>query len=208
MSDPVRQPAPPGTPERVRDRLALLGAFVRNPARTGTIAPSSAALARAMIRGLTLNRDQTIVEFGPGTGPFTAEIRRILPVPACYVGFEIEPRLVALLRTRYPDLRVVEGSAEQAPRVLAEAGCGPVRAVVCGLPFASLSPRVQDGVIRAFDALIRPGGEIRTFQYVHSFALPTTLRFLRRMRDVFGGHTCHATVFRNLPPACVLRWSR
>jgi phosphatidylethanolamine/phosphatidyl-N-methylethanolamine N-methyltransferase len=191
-----------------RDTLTLLGAFVRNPARTGTIAPSSPALARAMIRGLSLDPGETIVEFGPGTGPFTAEIRRILPAPACYVGFEIEPRLVALLRARYPELLVVQGSAEQAPRFLAEAGRSRVRAVVCGLPFASLAPRVQDGIIRAFDALIGPGGEIRTFQYVHSFALPTTVRFLRRMRDVFGAHTRHATVLRNVPPACVLRWTR
>ena len=208
MSDPSRPPAgvrPPGTG---RDTLALVGAFLRNPARTGAIAPSSPALARAMVRGLTLDRSQTLVEFGPGTGPFTAEIRRILPAPACYIGFEIDPRLVARLRQRFPDMRVIEGSAEHAPRYLAEAGYGPVRAVVCGLPFASLAPRVQDGIIRAFDALVGPGGEVRTFQYVHSFALPTTARFLRRMRERFGAHTRHALVLRNLPPACVLRWSR
>lgn len=195
-------------PARRGDARELLAAFLRNPTRTGTIAPSSGALARAMVRGLRLAGGQTIVEFGPGTGPFTAEIRRILPSPACYAGFEIEPRFVALLRARYPDLRVIQESAERAPQVLAEAGLGPVKAIVCSLPFASLPARVQDGVIDAFDTLVGPGAEIRTFQYVHSFALPTTLRFLRRMRDVFGPHTRHATVFRNLPPACVLRWSR
>ena len=199
---PRRPPAPPN------DRLTLLALFLRNPARTGAITPSSRDLACAMVRGLTLRPDQTIVEFGPGTGPFTAEIRRILPAPCCYLGVEIEPRLARLLRDRYPELRVVEGSAEDAPRYLAEAGRDSVRAVICGLPFASLAPRVQDRIVRAFDALLGPGGEIRTFQYVHSFALPTTIRFLRRMHALFGPYTRHALVLRNLPPALVLRWTR
>jgi len=186
----------------------LLASFLRHPARTGAVTPSSKTLARAMVRGLTLRSDETIVEFGPGTGPFTAEIQRILPAPSCYLGIEIEPRLVRLLRDRFPQLRVVEGSAEDAPRFLAEADRGAARVVICGLPFASLPPGVQDRVIRAFDALVGPGGEIRTFQYVHSFALPTTMRFLRRMRAVFGPHTRHALVLGNLPPAIVLRWTR
>lgn len=201
-----------GRPDRPfgssRDHAAVLSAFFRRPGRTGTIAPSSPELARAMVGGLTVRPEETIVEFGPGTGPFTAEIRRILPSPACYLGVEIEPTFVRLLRERYPELCVVEGSAEQAPRFLLEHGRDRVRAVICGLPFASLTPATQDGVIRAFDALVGPGAEVRTFQYVHSFALPTTMRFLRRMRDVFGPHTRHAMVLQNLPPAFVLRWAR
>ena len=193
---------PPG------DRVAILTTFLRHPARTGAITPSSPALARAMVRGLTVEPDETIVEFGPGTGPFTAEIQHILPDPACYLGVEIEPRLVRRLRERYPALRVVEGSAERAPQYVAEAGRARVKAVISGLPFASLPPAVQDGIIRSFDALIGPGAEVRTFQYVHSFALPTTMRFLRRMRAIFGPHTRHAVVWRNIPPAVVLRWIR
>ncbi len=161
-----------------------------------------------MVGGLTVGHDETIVEFGPGTGPFTAEIRRILPRPTCYLGVEIEPRFVRLLRERYPELRFVEGSAEHAPRFLVESGRSRVRAVICGLPFASLAPATQDGVITAFDTLVGPGAEVRTVQYVHAFALPTTMRFLRRMRGVFGPHTRHAVVLQNLPPAFVLRWVR
>jgi phosphatidylethanolamine/phosphatidyl-N-methylethanolamine N-methyltransferase len=197
-----RQGRPPG------DRVAILATFLRHPARTGTIAPSSPALARAMVRGLTVEPGETIVEFGPGTGPFTAEIQRLLPDPACYLGIEIESRLVSRLRERYPQLRVVEGSAEHAPQYLAEAGRARVRAVISGLPFASLPPAVQDGIIRSFAALAGPGAEVRTFQYVHSFALPTTMRFLRRMQAVFGPHTRHAVVLRNIPPAVILRWAR
>jgi len=206
MREVTRQPQRPSDPPR--DWLVLLASFLRHPARTGAITPSSKTLARAMVRGLTLRPDETIVEFGPGTGPFTAEICRILPAPSCYLGVEIEPRLVRLLHDRYPELRVVEGAAQNAPQFLAEAGRDAARVVICGLPFASLPASLQDGVIRAFDRLVAPGGEIRTFQYVHSFALPTTMRFLRRMREVFGPHARHALVLGNVPPAIVLRWTR
>jgi phosphatidylethanolamine/phosphatidyl-N-methylethanolamine N-methyltransferase len=209
MAEEPEKPA--GPKRRWTERsgtLALLHAFIRHPARIGAVAPSSADLARAMVSGLSLAPHQTIVEFGPGTGPFTAKIRGILPRPACYLGIEIDPRLASLLRERYPELRVVEGSAAHAERHLAEAGRSSVRAVICGIPFATLSPAVQDAVIRAFDGIVGPGGEVRTFQYVHAFPMPAAVRFRRRMDSLFGPHTRVGPLLRNLPPAYVLRWTR
>jgi phosphatidylethanolamine/phosphatidyl-N-methylethanolamine N-methyltransferase len=191
-----------------KEHLAFLQVLFRAPARTGAIAPSSVHLARAMVKGLTIELGQTLVEFGPGTGALTAEIHRILPSQSSYLGVEIEPRFAELLRRRFPDLRVVEGSAEEAPRFVAEAGCAQVKAIVCGLPFATLPAGVQDGVIRALDVLVGPGAQFRTFQYIHAYPLPPAVRFRHRMTDLFGPHTREATVVRNLPPAYVLSWSR
>jgi len=190
------------------EHLAFLQVLFRAPARTGAVAPSSVHLARAMVKGLTLGPGQTVVEFGPGTGALTSEIRRILPSPSSYLGVEIEPRFADLLRRRFPGLHVVEGSAEEAPRFVAEAGCAQVKAVICGLPFATLPAGVQDGVVRALDVLVGPGAQFRTFQYIHAYPLPPAVRFRHRMRELFGPHTREATVVRNLPPAYVLSWSR
>jgi phosphatidylethanolamine/phosphatidyl-N-methylethanolamine N-methyltransferase len=190
------------------EHLAFLQVLFRAPARTGAVAPSSVHLARAMVKGLTLGPGQTVVEFGPGTGALTSEIRRILPSPSSYLGVEIEPRFADLLRRRFPGLHVVEGSAEEAPRFVAEAGCAQVKAVICGLPFATLPAGVQDRVVHALDVLVGPGAQFRTFQYIHAYPLPPAVRFRHRMRELFGPHTREATVVRNLPPAYVLSWSR
>jgi phosphatidylethanolamine/phosphatidyl-N-methylethanolamine N-methyltransferase len=190
------------------EHLAFLQVLFRAPARTGAAAPSSVHLARAMVKGLTLGPGQTVVEFGPGTGALTSEIRRILPSPSSYLGVEIEPRFADLLRRRFPGLHVVEGSAEEAPRFVAEAGCAQVKAVICGLPFATLPAGVQDRVVHALDVLVGPGAQFRTFQYIHAYPLPPAVRFRHRMRELFGPHTREATVVRNLPPAYVLSWSR
>jgi len=199
---------PPRRGRNTTDHLAFLQVLLRAPARTGALLPSSVHLARAMVDGLLVGPGDTIVEFGPGTGAFTVEIDRILPSKSAYLGIEIEPRFVEILRRRHPDLLFVQGSAEDAPRLLAEAGCGRVKAIVCGLPFASLAAGVQDRIVRALDLLVQPGVQFRTFAYVHAYGLPPAIRFRRRMRVTLGAETRESLVLRNLPPAYVLRWSR
>ena len=190
------------------DTTTFLRAWLRHPACIGAVAPSSDALAREMTRDLHLESDDAVLEFGPGTGPFTARIAPMLADPAQYLGIDREPRFVALLQRRFGQLRFAAGSAEQAPRLVREANLRRIRTVICGLPFASLSNRVQDSVIDSLDRLITSGGEFRTFQYVHAYGLPAAIRYRRRMAEVFGRHRRSRPILRNIPPAFVLTWNR
>jgi len=185
----------------------FLAAFLRHPARIGAIAPSSPQLARAMVRDLEIPNGSCVIEFGPGTGPFTEALAQCLPADG-YLGIEREPNFVRVLQQRFPQLQFIEGSAENAVTLHAQSGLGPVRAIICGLPFASLPPSVQDAVTDALDRLLQPGTIFRTFQYIHAYALPTAVRFRRRMKQIFGPHHRSQAVLRNLPPAYVLTWSR
>jgi len=185
----------------------FLRAFLRHPARVGAIAPSSPYLAREMVRGLEVPPGRCVLEFGPGTGPFTAELRRVTGRDG-YLGIEREPQFVDMLMRRFPDMRFVNASAADAVSLHAESGLGPVHAVICGLPFASLPPSVQDGIVEALDQLLPPGCMFRTFQYVHAYGLPTAVRFRRRMAELFGRHERSKPVLRNIPPAYVLTWRR
>ena len=45
--------------------------YLRRPLGIGALAPSSASLARAMVRVLDPKPTDTVVELGPGTGPVT-----------------------------------------------------------------------------------------------------------------------------------------
>jgi phospholipid N-methyltransferase len=190
------------------DHAEFLRAFLRSPGRVGAVAPSSPALASAMVHGLDLAAGDTVVEFGPGTGAFTAAIRGCLPSPVAYLGIEIEPAFVTLLRQRFADLEFVQGSAADAPAILAERGRDRVRAILCGLPFASLPDDVQQGIVAALDQLVRPGTLFRTFQYAHAYLLPKAIRFRRRMHGLFGAHARSPIVLWNVPPAVTLTWRR
>ena len=54
------------TDPRWTGHLMFLGALVRNPRAVGAIMPSSAILARRMVRDV--RPDSRVVELGPGTG--------------------------------------------------------------------------------------------------------------------------------------------
>lgn len=191
-----------------RDTVHFVKAFLRNPIAVGAIVPSADELAVAMMDGMHLAPGDVVLELGPGTGSFTRHIGRRLPEGAQYLGIECDERFVSLLRKRYPGFSFVQGSAEEAPRYLREAGLGDVRLVVSSLPFASFVAPLREAIIAGLDELMGPGSVFRTFQYVHAYPLPTAVRFRRSMEERFGA--CHRSqaVLPNVPPAFVLTWTR
>ncbi|MEK7767074.1 MAG: hypothetical protein AAB368_12630, partial [bacterium] len=156
----------------------------------------------------------SILELGPGTGPVTAEILKSLtrpgngPLRRSYLGIELEPDFVRVLRRRFPGARFVTTSAERADVECRKARLAPVRAVISSLPFACLPASVQDGVIRCLGRLVRRGCHFRTYQYVHAYLLPSAARFRRKMDACLGPHRLTATIVGNVPPAFVLTWKR
>lgn len=188
------------------DHIRFVKAALRSPGAIGAIAPSSAFLARRMVSDLKLGPGQLLVELGPGTGPMTEQIRQILPNPAAYVGIERDAHFVSLLGRRFPELRFVQGSAEHAVQHIAAIEHQQVGAIISGLPFASLPPSVQDGIVGSLKQMMQPGTIFRTFQYVHAWPLPTAMRFRRLMNGLFGKGRVSRPIMRNVPPAFVLTW--
>jgi len=188
--------------------LKFIRGFAARPRQVGAVMPSGRALAGAMVGGLTLRATGSVVEFGPGTGPFTRAILNAQPAGACYLGVELDTEFVAHLRERFPREDFAHASAADAFDLHAERGLPPVDAVLCGLPFASLPAGVQDGVVDAIDRLLEHGGTFRTFQYLHAFNMVNAKKFRARMDGLFGPGKCVAKVLRNMPPACVMSWSR
>jgi phospholipid N-methyltransferase len=191
---------------KTRASISFVGAVMRNPMKVGAFAPSGTALARSMTDGLDLHPEKAIVELGPGTGPFTKRLAEVMPNRENYLGIERDGGFVSLLRDRLPSMRVAHGSAEDMHQHLEEADLSDVGVILSGLPFASLPPFVQDGVIDAVASLMKPGVVFRTFQYVHAWPLPTARRFRERMDSRLGPHTMSRPVFKNFPPAYVLTW--
>jgi ubiquinone/menaquinone biosynthesis C-methylase UbiE len=73
---------------------------------------ASARLISAFVRLSGLPRGARVADLGCGSGVFTELLRR-----AGYagVGLDISPKLVALGRSKYPGLELMEGDAENLP---------------------------------------------------------------------------------------------
>ncbi len=182
--------------------------MLKNPMSVCAVVPSSRKLARAMARGLKIDDNESVMELGPGTGALTDQIRHILPHDGGYLGIEIEPRFVDLLRKRFPTLRFEQNTVAKAFQLHASAGTPPVKAVISGLSISTMPSPVIDEIIANLDRLMKPGTVFRMFQYVHAYYLPPAIRFRRRMAPFFSSYRVDSVVFHNLPPAFVITWTR
>lgn len=179
-----------------------------NPRTVGALLPSSRELARAMVRGLELEAGQVVLELGPGTGALTTQIHRLLPDPRLYLGIEQEPRFVEILRQSFPELHFIHGRAEEAEALCERCGVRSARVILSGLPFANQRAWEQDRILENVGRLLPDGGTFRTFQYFHGYALPTAVRFRRKMHELTGRRHRRQPLLGNVPPAYVLTWVR
>lgn len=187
------------------ERLQFLGAFLREPARTGSLAPSSPDLAQAMIRGCDLKNARTVVEFGPGTGAFTRLILQRIGRPTTFFALELDDKHVRGLRHRFPGVHIHKDSAERIQDYLGQHRRKNADYIISGLPWANMPGPVQEQILSAVVTSLAPEGMFTTFTYVHAFWLPRARRFRKRLEHYFGGIRMSPIVWRNMPPALVYR---
>jgi phospholipid N-methyltransferase len=188
------RPHPPAA-----DLQVFLNRWLHQPRTVGAIAPSSAALAQAMV-ATAQPHDGPVLELGAGTGVFTAALLAAGVAPAALTLVECVPEFAALLRHRAPGARVLACDARQL--VPTQFDTAPT-CIVSGLPLRAMAAAVVDEIVTAAFDCAAPDARLVQFTYGLRCPLPaTTLRHL--------GLTASRTawVWRNLPPAFVWRFDR
>ena len=178
----------------------------------GAIAPSSRHLAAAMLETIDFKPGLRLAEYGPGTGPFTdAILRRVhaaRPGGVTFFAVERNEELASVLRGRFPDLRLTVDSVENIERVCQEQGVDNLDAIVSGLPWASFPEELQRRILDATVRVLRPGGQLVTFAYQIGRYTKAGKRFARLLPTYFSSVSRSRLVWRNMPPAYVLRCVR
>ena len=189
----------------VAERLRFLGAFLREPARVGSFAPSSPALAQAMLFGCDLRHAKTVVEFGPGTGAFTRLMLERIGRHTAFFALELDDKHVRGLRLRFPAVSIYHDSADKIQKYLAHHRRTKADYIISGLPWANMPVNVQEHILSAVLASLAPDGMFTTFTYVHACWLPRARRFRERLERYFAQVKISRIVWRNVPPAFVYR---
>lgn len=213
--------AVPGAPSHWR---TFLTEFRETFHTTGSIAPSSRRLARAMTLGLeALPPEATILEAGPGTGAFTDSLIALLPPDARLILVELNPRFADVLRRRLdtePSWRAKPDQVELRVGSALDLPPGEVYdAIVCGLPFANFDPDLVERLLRLFLDRLKASGTLRFFEYwgirrLKSLVSPRAERArLAAITRIVEGIEAeraweHRVVLGNLPPALVRQWDR
>jgi phospholipid N-methyltransferase len=193
---------------------------------TGSIVPSSRALARAMTRPMRkMKQPRRILEVGPGTGAFTAEIVRHLRRDDQFDIVEINPDFVAYLGRRFSEeprfrrrraqCRIMHCPVQE---VQAEHGYD---FLISGLPLNNFSLDLVHDIYRSYERLLKPDGTLTYFEYVWIRALKmpfvsaserTRLMMLTQYLEakIRRHQIGEEIVFLNVPPAVArhLRFSR
>ena len=188
--------------------LRFLREFLRDPARVGAIAPSSAGLASAMTAWIAWEEVRVVLELGPGTGVFTRPILDRLRPRARFLAIELNGLFVTALKQEFPGVDIRHDNVGNLEALCAHAGITEVDAILSGLPWASFPADLQDRCLHAITRVLRPGGQFCTFAYLQGLCLPAGRRFRRLLGQYFARVERSATVWRNLPPAFVYRCRR
>ena len=187
----------------MKDSLLFFYNFVRHPKSTGAVFPSSRRLAKKMIDGAGLETATTVVELGPGTGAFTGAIAERLEDPGIYLGIELREKFAAIVKDKFPQLLVVNDSAEKIVENLRKIDREKAEAIISGLPWAAFDADLQKRIMKSVTAALAPGGKFSTFTYLHACQLPAGKRFRALLDDNFSDVQTSKTVWLNLPPAFV-----
>lgn len=191
------------TRRRTSDEIEFFIAWLRRPRRVGSVVPSGRALATAMADCIDVAEPGVVVELGGGTGNITRAILDAGVRPSDLVVVEREAALCAVIRTRFPGIRVLRADARRLRALLEAEGIAPVKAVVSSLPLLSMDRReVQPIVAEAFAALA-PGGQFLQYTYGPASPIPPEMR---ARLGIEGARS--EWILNNFPPAAVWRFFR
>jgi phospholipid N-methyltransferase len=196
----------------------------RNMKTVGTICPSSPALSRALAGPVAEARSpRRVLEVGPGTGPVTREILRLLEPGDRFDIVELSPefcedldRNVLARWRREPQAR---GVAVELHNAAIQDVCleeASYDCVVCGLPFNNFEIGLVESIMARMLDVLRPGGELTYFAYMGAKAVKRTIsdgagrdnvdaieRLERTLQLSHAG--TRRMVLANFPPAVVRR---
>lgn len=198
----------------VSDTVLFLWRFVEAPTSVGAVAPSSPALACALVAQVKPGDEQTanyFLEVGAGTGAVTQNLVALLGKADKLDVVELDSELAALLTERYKaDARV------QVHCCSIMHWCPPHKynAIVIGVPFNALPFDLVQGIWQHVATLCLPGAPVSYFSYIGLAKIKKTLlneeeqrdfesiqNFLRTLYKCYGvGKT---KVWANVPPARV-----
>jgi phospholipid N-methyltransferase len=168
----------------LRENRVFLGQFFRRYHTTGSVLPSSRALARALCRfvdpGATkqagspdngsADAPRQILEVGPGTGAVTAQLVRKLRSNDQLTLVELNDDFVRHLQHRFetePDFQAVAPRSQiKHCRLEDLPGEHCYHLIISGLPLNNFEVNEVEGILKVYERLQASGGTLSFFQYI------------------------------------------
>ncbi|MGL4975365.1 MAG: class I SAM-dependent methyltransferase [Bosea sp. (in: a-proteobacteria)] len=185
---------------RLGDDAKFFVRWIDSPLKTGSVTPSSPALAREMASHVDAGLSGPVIEIGPGTGPVTEALIAHGIAEERLILVEFSPEFCTLLRERFPKATVVEGDAYGLQATLSGLLTTPAIAVVSSLPLFTRPPPERIALVEQAFGMMLPGSPF--IQFTYSVVSPVPRKGMNLKATVSDW------VLRNIPPARVWTYRR
>ena len=148
-----------------RPRTLFLREFLRDR-EIASVQSTSAYVVRRVCNRMDLSRRRVVVEYGPGTGPFSRAILDRLTPDSLLVLVESNAELAGELEDGLRDRRVrlFRERAQRIPGLLRAAGVDRADYVLSGIPFSHLDEEARLALLRDTRRVLRDDGLFLAYQ--------------------------------------------
>ncbi|MCP2167771.1 class I SAM-dependent methyltransferase [Goodfellowiella coeruleoviolacea] len=182
--------------------MGFVREFLRDPRRTGAVAPSTPWAARTLVAEADPAGARVVVEVGAGTGAITNVLLPRVPPGGHLLAVEVNPVFAARLRRRFgaDEVAVVCASAVHLRAALAEHGVSSVDRVISALPWTTMPDGQQEDILAAVAGVLASDGRFSTLLCRHRIGSAGARRFLDLLHRHFGRVWSGRTVWAAVPP--------
>lgn len=184
------------------ENVSFFKQFMTNPLEVGSVIPSSGALSEAMLRNIDFESLNNVVELGPGTGSFSRRLTSKLTADTNYYAVESNPHFCQIIKKDFPNIKLINDYAENLSQHVPDLR-KQVDLIVSGLPFSFMTLETIDRTLLEIYSLLKEGGELRLFTYLHALYLPKIRYLLNELQSNYL-YVNKKFVGLNIPPAFVI----
>lgn len=142
--------------------------FFKNFLKDGMIAsviPSSSFSVKKLCRNIDFNKDNIIVEYGPGTGVFTKFLLKKMTPQSKLIVIEANKNFVDFLeKIEDPRLSVIHDKAENVVEILEQYNVLSADYVISGIPFSYFDKELKLKIIKNTHQSLSEGGKFLVYQ--------------------------------------------
>lgn len=165
--------------------------------QVASFTPTSSFAIRRICETIDFNKQNVLIEYGPGTGVFTRYILDNLTPDSTLIVIERNQDFVNILERCFHDSRLIvyHESAENVKQLLCQAGVEQADYIISGIPFSFLPESLRQTIVKNSHECLRPGGMFLAYQTF--FQLD---KFLKDYLDKYFYKVETDICLRNAPP--------
>ena len=183
---------------KIIEKIEFIYQFLNKPKTVGAITPSSKHLTKKILSFVDFKKEGLVLlEYGPGTGPFTSEIVKYLKPTDQLIVIELNPKFATDLKEKFKDyknVKIHEDCVANTQKILDKEGIKKVDYIISGIPFSSLPKDVTEDILINTKSIMSNTTLFLTFQY-SKFKKESFEKYFEIIDVKF--------VFRNIPSAFV-----